>query len=393
MNSRYDESAAAQCTDDLAMRVYTSRLLGEDENLVLHGGGNTSVKIDEWLYVKGSGWDLATIQKEGFPAVRMDALIEMAKLEKLSDSEMVRLQREAMRDQSFPNPSIEAILHAIIPFRFVDHTHADAIATISNTPNGRERLEELYGKSVLFVPYIMPGFDLAHRIHEMTKDVNWSDIEAIILDNHGIFTFSDSAKQSYERMIELVAKAQNYLDENAPLEHSGSKTREFSKEELQQLSNMAEKLRGSAVVALPLEFDGVYEFCRSDFMGALIAGGPLTPEHVIRTKPRPAVLEESWQDGFDDFARWYEAYFQTNNDGTKTMLDSSPRWAVIKYRGIVTFGANEKEAIIIGDIVRHTVQAMLRSRHIGGWKSLSKADIFAMEYWELEQAKLRKAAK
>ena len=167
MKSLFDDAIASHYTNDpLAMRVYTSQLLGQSKDLVLHGGGNTSVKIDGILYVKGSGWNLDTIEKGGFSPVDLNVLIEMASREALTDTQMVKEQREAMSDQSFPNPSIEAILHAIIPFDYVDHTHADAVVTLTNTPNGQEIIEELYGKNMLIIDYVMPGFLLAKHIYE-----------------------------------------------------------------------------------------------------------------------------------------------------------------------------------------------------------------------------------
>jgi rhamnose utilization protein RhaD (predicted bifunctional aldolase and dehydrogenase) len=166
MKSLYDDTIAQQYTNDpLAMRVYTSVLLGQSKDLVLHGGGNTSLKMDGILYVKGSGWNLDTIEKGGFSPVDLNTLIAMASRETLSDTQMVKEQRAAMSDQSFPNPSIEAILHAIIPFDFVDHTHADAIVTLTNTPNGEDLMQELYGENMLLIEYVMPGFLLASNLH------------------------------------------------------------------------------------------------------------------------------------------------------------------------------------------------------------------------------------
>ena len=190
MKSLWDDNVASEFTDSpLDMRVYTSRLLGRESSLVLHGGGNTSVKAsatnlfgetEQLLYVKGSGWDLATIEAEGFAPVRLDVLQKMAELETLSDSEMVSVQRSAMTNPSAPNPSVEAILHAIIPFDFVDHTHADAVVTISNTADGEARIREIYSERVLIVPYVMPGFILAKTIRELTREINWAELDGII---------------------------------------------------------------------------------------------------------------------------------------------------------------------------------------------------------------------
>jgi len=203
----------------LKKRVETSRLLGIDENLVLHGGGNTSVKIDGVLWVKGSGWDLGTIEEAGFAPVRMDALLDIAKMDSISDSELVRLQKEGMTDKAAPAPSIEAVVHAIIPYKFVDHTHADAVVTVSNTPKGRELIEQIYGDKVVVVDYVMPGFILSKAIAEAVKGREWSDIEGIVLLNHGIFSFDDDGDVSYQKMIELVKKASDYLEQNAQVEN------------------------------------------------------------------------------------------------------------------------------------------------------------------------------
>ncbi len=228
-----DTAAAAADGDPVAQRVYSSQLLGRDPSLVLHGGGNTSVKTqvtnvfgdtEDILYVKGSGWDLATIEREGFAPVRLDALRRMATLETLSDADMVRMQRSAMIDPSAPDPSVEAILHAIIPFTFVDHTHADAVVTLTNTLRGVEILGEVYGEGIFIVPYVMPGFELARKVFTMTRDIDWQQIEGMILLNHGVFTFGNDARSSYERMIGIVTRAEEYLDAHAPLSEAEGDT-------------------------------------------------------------------------------------------------------------------------------------------------------------------------
>lgn len=211
--------------DPLALRVYTSRLLGRDTSLVMHGGGNTSVKAkvrdffgieQEVLYIKGSGWDLATIEAKGFAAVKMDALLRMAAMKQLTDADMVLQQRAAMLNPHAPNPSVEAILHAIIPYTYVDHSHADAVVAITNTPDGRKKIEGIYGKRVLIVPYVMPGFVLARKVYEMTHGTDWSKYDGIVLLNHGLFTFADSPQESYENHIKLVTKAEKFIQREGP---------------------------------------------------------------------------------------------------------------------------------------------------------------------------------
>ncbi len=239
MKNLWDDKEASKYTSDLDLRVYTSNLLGQSDELVLHGGGNTSVKSmvngEEILYVKGSGWDLVSIKAEGFAPVKMSVLLEMAKLKSLSDSDMVTQQKAAMIDKNAPNPSVEAILHAIIPFKVVDHTHADAIVTISNSKHGEEYIAKLF-PNFLIIPYVMPGFILAKKIYEMTQDFDWDTCEGIILHNHGIFTFDNDAKRSYDKMINAVTLAEEFLTKNAPVHLYASEVHvEVDLEKLQML--------------------------------------------------------------------------------------------------------------------------------------------------------------
>ncbi|MDF1881591.1 class II aldolase/adducin family protein, partial [Sulfurimonas sp. MAG313] len=295
MKSTFSDNYARKCTTDLAMRVYTSQLLGKDMDLVLHGGGNTSVKIKDKLYVKGSGWNLDTIEEAGFPGVDLETLINMAKLDFLSDTDMVSQQRDALEDKNSPNPSIEAILHAIIPFKFVDHTHADAVVSISNTPQGKERLKELYGPNMLFIDYVMPGFLLAKEIFEQTKEVDWKNLDGIILLNHGVFSFDDDAKSAYVKMIKIVDKAEHYLQENAQAKvlnfskHFCKLDESFTKE----LKSEVQKLRGCEIVMKFGSSIQSAEFSNFTNLEDIFKNGPLTPEHVIRTKPFPAIINDN----------------------------------------------------------------------------------------------------
>jgi len=390
MTTKWNEDEAKKYKNDpLAMRVYTSRLLGADQNLVLHGGGNTSVKIGDYLYVKGSGWDLATIEKEGFPAVSLSVLKKMATLPHLSDTEMVSGQKEAMKDKTYPNPSVEAILHAIIPFNYVDHTHADAVVTISNTLHGRETLQKLYGKNMLIIDYVMPGFILAQKIYEETKGIDWGNLDGIILLNHGIFTFDNHPKKSYEKMIKFVNKAEEFLKENASFTLAETNHCDLEENEITHYSLYVSKLRGATVKGKLIDTPEACYFSTLKNVNSLIHRGPLTPEHVIRTKAFPLFVEESFEKDLKAFTQNYETYFQAYAKD-QIMLDLAPRYAIIKNRGVVVFGKDEKENAILTDIVSHTIHAMLQAQKLGGWFSLDKHDIFEMEYWELEQAKLKK---
>ncbi len=389
MLSRFDPQLA-KGFDDLEMRVYTSRLLGQDKSLVLHGGGNTSLKWSERIYVKGSGWDLATIEIEGFSPVRTDALLALLEYETLSDTDMVKYQREALTRQSAPNPSIEAILHALIPFKFVDHTHADAIVTISNTVHGEKIIEELYGSRYLIVPYVMPGFDLAKKVYEMTRGIDWNAIEGIILHNHGVFTFDDDARRSYEKMLEAVSLAVSYLNLNTQevedvIDHFRPGQINFNFTRLQTILSEAK----GYPVTIRANTTPLAQYFASEVDDSCYRKGILTPEHIIRTKRFPAVFSYDYESELADYIAEYKAYFDRNVIG-EIMLNPAPNWAVIRDYGIIAIGKDDKEASVIEDIVMHTIEAILRGEAMGGYQSLSEEDCFAMEYWELEQMKLKK---
>ncbi len=399
MESRWNDQDALACEGNLLkLRVYTSRLLGLDEDLVMHGGGNTSVKIkdsnlfgeiDEVLYVKGSGWDLATIEAEGFAPVKMEMLLKMANLEAMSDLEMVKYQRMAMTNPSAPNPSVEAILHAIIPFRFVDHTHADAVVTITNTANGEASIKEIYGDRVLIIPYVMPGFVLARKIYEMTKDLDWSTIDGMILLNHGVFTFHDEAKVSYEQMIRLVSKAEQYLDSHAAKRLSASEGI-VDPMQIAKIRKAVSEVWGHPVLASTDNTGSTLGFSQLPEVKEIASRGPITPDHIIRTKQHPVVLSAHPERDIEAFKKSYQAYFEEHANG-ETMLDQAPRWAILPGTGSVFFGPSVKHTRIIRDIAVHTQRAIYRAEQLGGWQPLPAAKLFEMEYWSLEQAKLKKA--
>lgn len=383
MKNLWSDEEAEKFSTDLEMRVYTSNLLGRSDELVLHGGGNTSVKTvvegEDILLVKGSGWDLVSIKAEGFAPVKMVTLLEMAQLKNLSDSDMVSGQKAAMIDKSAPNPSVEAILHAIIPFKVVDHTHADAIVTMSNSVTGQENIKNTF-PNFLIVPYIMPGFILASKINEMLKDLDWNTCEGIILHNHGIFTFDDDAKKSYDKMINAVTRAEVFLQENAEVNIEVKQAKDFNVESLRKVSDYMKVNRSPLAV----------HYASQENLSQFATRGVLTPEHIIRTKRIPMILEDTDVDSaLEIFKIEYENYFRQFRK-KEIMLEAKPKYAVIKDFGIVSFGNSQKEVDVINDIITHTMQAVLEADKLGGYKSISHKDSFEMEYWELEQAKLKK---
>lgn len=396
MKSQYDPSEAPD--DPLARRAYTSRLLGREPSLVLCGGGNTSVKTEATdffgdplaaIYVKGSGVDMAGIGPEGFSPVRLGVLQRMAQLETLSDTDMVREQRAALLDPSAPNPSVEAILHALIPLRYVDHTHADAIVTLTSTPDGEARIREIYGDRVLYVPYVMPGFVLARKVFELTRDVDWSSLQGLVLLKHGMFTFADDARTSYERMIDFVSLAEDALADVA----SAVATAPASEPDLLGLAELRRSVSEHAGRAMIARFDGSPEavgFASRDDVADLATRGPVTCNHVVRTKRIPVVLGSDVVGDIEAYVKDYAEYFARHDDGSLTMLDPAPRFAVWKGRGLVSFGVDSKVADEVADIVTHTVRCEQWGEALGGWSPISPRDVFDVEYWELEQRKLER---
>lgn len=400
MQSRWNDQDAAKFKNDpVALRAYTSRLLGQEASLVQHGGGNTSVKAsrdnlfgekEEILYVKGSGWDLATIEPQGFAPVKMDVLLRMSRLETLSDSDMVREQKAAMVNPSAPAPSVEAILHAIIPFKFVEHTHSDSVVTLTNTADGEKNAREVFGDKVILLPYVMPGFILARKIFEATRDLNWDQTEGIVLLNHGIFTFHNDAKIAYENMLRLVTKAEEFLSKRKALETRKAAPQFTPKPE--QMADLRKRLGtalgGPVLVRLNSTPEAV-GFSTWDKVSEVTAKGTVTPDHVIHIKPKPMILSADPATDLENYIGDYNAYFEANVKPGLKELDACPRWAVWPGAGCLNIATSAKALRIVDDITTHSRRCMQWATALGGFKPVSEADLFEVEYWELEQAKLK----
>lgn len=400
MQSRWNENEAQKFAHDpVGLRAYSSRLLGQEPALVQHGGGNTSVKTqrtnlfgekEDILYVKGSGWDLATIEPAGFAPVKMDVLLKMARLEKLSDSDMVREQKAAMILPSAPAPSVEAILHAIIPFQYVDHTHSDAVVTLTNAPGGRGRAEEVFGDKVLVMDYTMPGFVLARQIFAATRDVRWEKLEGIVLLHHGIFTFHDDARVSYENMIRLVTKAEEFLEsKKAGRPRRAKAVAVPSALQMAELRRHLSQAMGAPVLVKLDASEEAVGFSVWDQAEAVAAKGTVTPDHVIHIKPRPMWVSGAFEDDVKKFAHTYHAYFEKHAQPGLKELDRCPRWAVWPGAGTLNIATSPKALRIVDDLVRHTRRCLQWGAAIGEWQPVSQQDLFDVEYWELEQAKLK----
>lgn len=401
MHSLWNDDEARDYPGDLGQRVYSSRLLGRDKTLVLHGGGNTSVKIRETnllgdeediLYVKGSGWDLEFIEAGGFAPVRMAHLLRLAELPLLSDPQMVNELRTHMTDAAAPTPSVEAILHAILPYTYVDHTHADAVVTLCNTPGGEQRIRALYGDRVVVIPYIMPGFDLARLCAELFPRERNERTIGMVLMNHGVFSFGDTARESYERMIELVSLAEAELqardawtlDWDPTVRQTGP-----LRLELAGLRRRLSDMIGAPVILHSTRDDQALAFAQRADLADIALQGPATPDHVIRTKRVPLLGRD-----LDAYAEAYRRYFEEHAPQArepKTMLDAAPRVILDPAFGLSTVGRSAQDACIVRDIYRHTIDVIARATRLERYQALPARDYFDVEYWDLEQAKLRKA--
>ena len=433
MKSRWSDAEARESCDRygarwgeaLALRVYTSRLIGKDPDLVMHGGGNTSVKVVlrnllgdevETLCVKGSGWDLDSIEPQGFPALDLAWLRRLRKLEALSDEEMVNQLRTHLFDAGAPNPSIETLLHAFLPHTFIDHTHADAILALTNQPDGAKLTREALGSEVVVVPYVMPGFRLAKLAAEMFEGMPGAS--GMVLVKHGLFTFAANARESYERTIEYVDRAEAFLRKRLRPRAAGRAAAGGASTAAARMARRGPLVRGllatrgekpeqtRRVILEHRATDELLALIAAPECASLAARGPLTPDHVIRTKPKPLFVAEPALDdpealraqlakAIEGYRAGYDAYFaeQVRAKGvSRTKLDPDPRVFLIPGVGIVCAGKTRKDAAIAADISEHTLRIKDAAESIGRYEPLSDSDLFDMEYWSLEQAKLGKEA-
>ena len=421
--SHGDEAALVQgyekqgVTADVALRIYSARLLGKVGELVLHGGGNVSVKTkmsdvlgkeEDVICVKGSGWDMECIEPPGLPAVRLNPIQELSGLKSLADEDMVNVQRSNLLDSGAPNPSVETLLHAFLPQKFVDHTHANAVLALTDLTEGDSICSELYGKRAAVVPYIMPGFSLAKKALEVYREN--PNCEGLILLRHGIFSFGETARESYERMIALVSLAEARLKLG-----TGKIERVAFPKALARPNEIAPILRGKCA---PVGADGQRRHIISSYrtdssIKAYVDGkdlfrysqvGPVTPDHVIRTKPKPLVVPapeagklSAWITEVDkrlaSYQVEYRAYFDRQNNGleqVKTPLDPMPRVILVSGLGLFGLGGSMGAASIAADLAETTISVVSASERLGEFQSISESDVFDVEYWSLEQAKLGK---
>lgn len=396
MHSRWNDNDTHNYTTPLDLRIYTSRLLGADTRLVLHGGGNTSVKAQHTnlfgeeetiLYIKGSGHDLATIDRRGFAPVRLNELVRMAQLPSLSDGDMVNAMRCAMTDSTAPTPSVEAILHAIIPATFVDHTHADAVLTILDTPHAEQYVREIYGDKLLVIPYVMPGFALARQCAiQLTTELK-PHHEGLILLNHGIFTWGDDARTSYERMIHYVDMAEQFVNQRVVRTVPSAHPLPAARQARAELRAAISDAMGAPVVTVPRHTDESAAFVTRPDLADIAQRGCVTPDHIIRTRQIPLVGRDVTA-YTERYQRWFEE-LKGSIDAPLTMLDPAPRIVLDAELGMLTVGRRVREAVIAADVYGQSIPVITAAEQLGGYTPLGDIDLFAIEYWELEQVKLK----
>lgn len=406
-NAYVEAARAAGQSDALGLRIYSSRIIGGDPDLVLHGGGNTSVKVvaedgSKLMHIKGSGWDLDTIEAPGLPAVQLAPLLEVRDGPKLSDPDMVALLRRNLIAADAPNPSVEALLHAFLPFTFVDHTHATAVLALADQPDMRETVKRIYGSRVAYVPYVMPGFDLS-----IAGDLVYREnpgCEGLWLENHGLFTFANDARSSYELMIEFVTMAEQELDRagvtlTGPQSSDGQEDQDL-KLRLQSALSHPNSPFEKAVFLDYRSTSAIRDYVASERLEDIAQRGTVTPDHVIRIKPWPMIIEEdadavAIRKALDAYADRYKSYFERNaarHTEPKHMLDVYPRVIIVRHKGMYALGSTQNAARIGGDLCEQATRAINAAEAYGKFTPIGEADLFDMEYWSLEQAKLKVAA-
>src|SRR3990172_4578911 len=388
--------AEAKGLDGLDSLVYGSRLIGAEPSLVVWGGGNTSLKVEERdfrgrtarvLRVKGSGSDLKSVARKDFPGVRMDEILALLERSDMGDQEMVDYLAHSLQELGGSRPSIETLLHGFLPHEAVIHTHADAIVSLSNTDRCREVIQEVYGKDVVSIPYRRPGFLLSKDVANALRA--HPGATAVILEKHGTISWGQTVKEAYLRTIDLITQAEEAIKARAKghARFGGARVNPLPSAERREVAlAVGPALRGlvSRNRRAILHFDDapdVLEFVGSKEAGALSQVGPATPDHTIYTK-RVACFVET------DHPRDADRVKTALRQEGMTLLDPFPRVILVPGLGMFTTGKDKRVALIVDDIYHHTISVLGGASAIGSFVSLTPKDAFDVEYWPLELYKL-----
>ena len=415
MDVRWSEQEAKGLSE-LDLLVHQSRLVGADPGLVIWGGGNTSLKIKETdfrgretraLLIKASGSDMKAVQRRDFPALRLDDILPLYDQADMADQDLVAYLDHCLLDPRSPRPSIETLLHAFLPHASVVHTHADAILSLSNTRSPHDVLARVYGSDVAVVPYQRPGFRLSRAVAEAARES--PGCRGIVLLNHGLVTWGDTPKASYDAHIELVNRAEEFISERASgkavfgglglndRHPNADWRREVAAAVAPTLRGLVSRRRRSV-----LRYDDspeVLEFVGSSRGNELSGIGPVTPDHLIQTKRVPlwvdisdseevSAILQTLRRRMDEYARQYSEWYNEHSDGDEPMLDPYPRVVLIPGVGMWSTGRDSRAALITGDVYRHAIGVMGGAQAVDEYTSLTAREAFDAEYWPMELYKL-----
>jgi len=413
MRSRWSDEESRGLSE-LDLLVYASRLIGAETSLVVWGGGNTSLKVTERdfrgrevrvLRVKGSGSDLKSVARRDFPGVRMDEILALLEREEMRDQEMVDYLAHSLQELGGPRPSIETLLHGFLPFEAVIHTHADAIASLTNNDRSAEVIREVYGTDVVSIPYRRPGFLLSKEVARALKGDPRA--QAVILEKHGTINWGRTLKEAYLATIDVISRAEEAIAARSRgrARFGGPRVPPLEPAERRQIAlAVAPFLRGlvSRDRRAILHFDDapeLLEFVGSNEAGALSQVGPATPDHTIFTKRLPCFvptehpgdpdrLKDALRDAVDRFVGEYSRYFEAHRFEGAALLDPFPRVILIPGIGMFAAGKDKRTSLIVDDIYRHTISVLGSASAIGRYVSLTPREAFEVEYWPLELYKL-----
>lgn len=419
VQNRWDNSKS-NIESGLSELVYRSNLLGQDRSIANWGGGNTSTKTTETdfrgneievMWVKGSGSDLATMKSENFTGLKMEDIRPLMEKDDMSDEDMVNYLSHCMIDAKHPRSSIETLLHAFLPYKHVDHTHPDAIISIACADNGQDLAREIYGDRYVWVPYIRPGFRLSKMIAEGVK--NNPNADLVIMEKHGLVTWGDSSKESYDKTISVIQEAEDYIEGNAKesMLFGGSKYDSLSPEERETV--LAKVLpivrgqvsKGNRMITTYDDSEDILSFVNSHKAKALSQVGAACPDHLVHTKRVPLFIEwdpnskdvdsliEDIKSGIVKFEEEYIAYFNRNKSEEDKMAESAPRVLLIPGIGMINTGKSWDAANVSESLYHRAISVMRGSSILGNFVSLNEAESFEIEYWPLELYKLSLAPK
>jgi rhamnulose-1-phosphate aldolase/alcohol dehydrogenase len=422
-----DTKAAALAGDEVALLIYRSNLLGADLRLTNYGGGNTSCKtIDkdpltgkevEVMWIKGSGGDIGTLKKSGLAALYVDRLRSLKNVYRgiEHEDEMVELFNHSIFDLQSKAPSIDTPLHGFLPFKHIDHLHPDAAIAIAAAKDGEKITQELFNGTIGWVNWQRPGFDLGLQLKECLD--NNPDIRGIMLGSHGLFTWGDTAKESYINTLEVIEKCAEYLEQNY-----GKKGPVFGGAKIQSLDEAGRKKQAAALAPVLRGFCSsqtkmighftddarVLEYINSNDLERLAPMGTSCPDHFLRTKISPLVLDlatdadlndvealkEKLTPAFEAYRQMYTDYYNTcKHANSPAIRDANP--VVILYPGVgmFTFAKDKQTARVAAEFYTNAINVMKGAEAVSSYTSLPRQEAFDIEYWLLEEAKLQRMPK